>query len=145
VWPKHYLNFWAKGYLNLTPHLSNLKALATYTQTKKNPKGFSLGEFQTKTSFTDQRKISQEWPLVTTPPASSILAHSRQSYQQKGSVQVAYSLFSGYFVSNRRAEPPSQSLGIFWQLWREVRHNKALSVINKNRFTQLTKFERFTK
>jgi hypothetical protein len=48
VWPKHYLNFWAKGYLNLTPHLSNLKALATYTQTKKNPKGFSLGEFQTR-------------------------------------------------------------------------------------------------
>jgi hypothetical protein len=48
VWPKHYLNFWAKGYLNLTPHLSNLKALATYTQIKKNPKGFSLGEFQTR-------------------------------------------------------------------------------------------------
>jgi hypothetical protein len=48
VWPKHYLNFWAKGYLNLTPHLSNLKALATYTPIKKNPKGFSLGEFQTR-------------------------------------------------------------------------------------------------
>ena len=145
MWPKHYLNFWAKGYLNLTPHPSNLLALDTYTPDKEKPQGFSLGEFQTKTSFADQIKIPKEWLLVTTPPASSILAQGRQSYQQTKSVQVAYSLFSGYFVSNHRAVPPSQSLGIFWQLLREVRQSKALSVINKNRFAQVTKFERFTR
>lgn len=145
MWPKHYLNFWAKGYLNLTPHLSNLLALATYTPDKEKPQGFSLGEFQNKTSFTGDRPTKKELLLVTTPPASSILAQGRQSYQQTKSVQVAYSRFTGYFVSNRRAEPPSQSLGIFWQLLREVRHNKALSVTNKTLLTDPTHHESYWK